>query len=211
MKKAIILAAGAAIALAAAGCKTVITDVSSNDTGKTRLMTTNLTFADIENAVGSLIYGGNDGGGVPAGQGMLDSAPIKEITNGGQKPVLVMGKVTDNSNSLGLNTGEIRTSIMQKLIESQKFVVMDKAARSDLSQEIRDQQMEGLTKADEQKKFGAFRGADFTINGTIREEQNSLNGETVKVLKLELTLNSLKDGNVVWIKNVIAKQTVVNR
>lgn len=211
MKKTIPFVLCAAALFIGSGCKTVIKDVSSADTQKTRLMTADLTFADIENAVGTIVYGGNDAGGVPAGKGMLEVAAIKEITAAGKKPVLVLDKVTDTSGSLGLNTGDIRNSIMEKLTETGKFVVMDKAARGELAKEIKDQQTEGLTRNEEQKQFGSFRGASFYLNGSILSESHSLNDETVMVYKLKFTLNSLDDGSVVWIKSVIAKQTVVNR
>ena len=132
---------------------------------------------------------------------ILTFPPIVQITNE-RRPVLIVEKVK-NKTTQHIDTESITDTIRTKLIRSGKFRFLDKSTDDQTISEIKRQQEQGLTRADQAQKFGTQEAAEFQLTSSLSEitqraKTNVLKKEKSVYYKFTMNLKNLQTGILEW-------------
>jgi uncharacterized protein (TIGR02722 family) len=117
--------------------------------------------------------------------------------NGGQKPVVIVGFVTNKSHE-HIDAETFVKDVEQSFIQSGRVrLVQGGKKREELRAEKADQQTNAS--ASSMKKFGLEQGADYILQGSINSIVDSQKRKKVVYYQINLELTNIQTNEVVWI------------
>ena len=117
--------------------------------------------------------------------------------NGGQKPVVIVGFVTNKSHE-HIDAETFVKDVEQSFIQSGRVrLVQGGKKREELRAEKADQQTNASVSS--MKKFGVEQGADYILQGSINSIVDSQKRKKVVYYQINLELTNIETNEVVWI------------
>lgn len=128
--------------------------------------------------------------------------------NGGKKPVVIAGMVTNKSHE-HIEAEPFIKDLEKSFITSQKVrLVQGGAKREEVRGERADQQ--NNASASTMKKWGLEIGADYMLQGTINSFVDSYKNKKYVLYKVDLELTNIQTNEVVWIGDKEIKKYIKN-
>lgn len=187
MKKNIfrIFAAGFAVALLS-GCATT---VGYRDAGEASTMTTQFSRADIQQNIMAMV------------DSMLTSPGLDRKLSqqfAGKTPTISVTHIRNETYQMGLNLTAMTDSIRTKLINSGKFDFIDTSSDEEMMAEMMRDHNSALTDQSQTVAFGQQASADYILNGTLVEMQESAGRTKESYYKLNMNLINKRTGKIDW-------------
>jgi len=131
--------------------------------------------------------------------------------HGGQRPVLIIGRIKNNTQDL-INTNLFTRNFEREMLNSGKVRVV--SARDDRG-DLRDERLQGQewNSPETRKVMKSELGADLMLLGDINEVvQRSLNGRIIsQYYQVNMDLTNLESNEKVWIGSVEVKKVSTDR
>lgn len=117
--------------------------------------------------------------------------------NGGKKPVLIVGMITNKSHE-HIPTETFSKDIEKAIINSGRMKLVQAGnMREEVRAERADQQ--NFASQSTMKKFGLENGADFMIQGTVNSIVDQYSKEKTIFYQIDLELTNIQTNDKVWI------------
>jgi len=136
--------------------------------------------------------------------------PIYENRHDKQRPVVVVGTVTNKSHE-HINSETFIKDIERAMDKNGSLRLVQAGAKRQELRNERDGQNKGYTSPETAKKWGLELGADFILQGTINSIVDSYKKEKVIYYQVDLELTDLETNEVVWMGDKKIKKQVSDR
>lgn len=126
--------------------------------------------------------------------------------NGGKKPVLIVGLITNKSHE-HIATETFSKDIEKAVINSGRIkLVQAGTMREEIRAERADQQ--NFASQNTMKKFGLEHGADFILQGTVNSIVDEIKKEKAVYYQIDLELTNIQTNEKVWIGDKKIKKVI---
>lgn len=159
--------------------------VNYDDPGALRPLSTSFTLSDL-NQVADAMVGS-----------MLTSPGMQGITKDGQRPILIVDRVRNDTDQ-HIDTESITDTIRTELIQSGVFRFTDKVSREWQRDEINWQNNSGMVASDKAIQKGRQLGAQYMVTGRIVSYSERTHEVERKSYKFTLNLINLDTGIIEW-------------
>ena len=118
---------------------------------------------------------------------------------------LFVGEIRNNTSEAYLPTHDLEEALLEKLSNSDVFVLIDAAQREKLLKEVT-YQNDGMVDPSQAKSIGKQSGADLIIFGTVNMKPENRDGKTIKNYAVNFRLTDITNG-----EEVCRTREVVNK
>ena len=126
--------------------------------------------------------------------------------NGGNKPVMIVGFVTNNSHE-HIESETFIKDIERELILQQKVRIVQGGKKREQIRLERAEQQDNAS-VSTMKKFGLEVGADFMLQGSINSIVDQIDKKRVVVYKIYLELTNIQTTETVWVGQEVIKKFI---
>lgn len=177
----ILLAAGAAAALAGCGGPRAFTRGTYEDPNTIELLSDQFNENDLQLIAKKMVDS-------------LDTSPFAKTLPA--KPLLLVGKLR-NRTSEHIDMSSLADKVRVQLQKTGRFSFVDKAARDEIAEEY-DYQQSGAVRRDQAKGPGEQSGADYLITGAIASIVQEVGDDKLVYYKMTMQLTNLRSGVIEW-------------
>lgn len=161
------------------------TKIVYDDPGALRPLSTGFSFSDLSQVADAMV------------SSMLTSPATQQITSEGQRPILIVDRVRNDSDQ-HIDTESITDSIRTELIQSGVFRFTDKVSRDWQREEINWQNQSGMVASSAAVQKGRQLGAQYMVTGRIVSYSERTHEVERKSYKFTLNLINLDTGIIEW-------------
>lgn len=112
---------------------------------------------------------------------------------GGKDLKLFVANIKNNTSEAYFPSGDMEEALLEKISDSEVFVLIDAKAREALLKEIT-YQNDGMVDPAEAKRIGRQAGADALLFGTVNMQPKTRDGKTVKTYSVNFRLTDIERG-----------------
>ena len=116
-----------------------------------------------------------------------------QASRNGKDIKLFVGSISNNTSEAYFPVQDLTDALLEKLSNSEVFVLIDAQKRESLLKEIT-YQNDGMVDPDQAKKIGKQSGADVMVFGDINMKPHRRKGKTVKTYTVNLRLTDIESG-----------------